>query len=300
MSFHPGTWQKNAGAAVKYFEELTTECVSGREAGRWGPGAKALGLEGPVSLADFKALAYGKDPKTGRNITTRQKSNRRAVLEVVASCPKSYSIAALLGKDERLVALFDRCVSETMAEADHSAAVRVRSQGRDEDAPARGLVYAEFQHDISRALDPDLHRHIPVFNMAQEWGSTEWRALQTTELFAKQRLFSAILNSKLAAGARELGYEVEKTKNGFELAAIPKHVREQFSKGSKKIDKATEKLTGKAKAHGMVRRVMAWKTRPDKTKLDEKDLHEIWKSEIGGDYDKVVQSIAEARNRKPA
>ena len=105
MSFHSGIWQKNADAAVKYFEELTTECVSGREAGSWVPGAIALGLEGPVSLADFKALAYGKDPKTGRNITARQKSNCQAAFEVVAACPKSYSIAAVLGKDERRAAI---------------------------------------------------------------------------------------------------------------------------------------------------------------------------------------------------
>ena len=298
MSLHLGSWQKNAGAASEYFEDLTTELVSGQEPGQWGPGAKLLGLEGPVSLGHFKALAYGKDPTTGQNITLRQKANRRAVLEVVASCPKSFSVAAVLGRDERLVALFERSVAETMEEADSFAAVRVRSAGRDEDAPAKSLVYAMFNHDVSRALDPDLHTHIPIFNMAQDWGS-EWRALQTTELFARQRQFTAILNSKLAAGARELGYAVEKTKNGFELAAIPKQVREQFSKGSKKIDKASEKLTGKTKASAAVRSVMAWKTRPDKTKLDEQSLHERWKSEIGGEYDKIKQTVTDARTRKP-
>jgi conjugative relaxase-like TrwC/TraI family protein len=293
MSFHAGTWQKNAGAAAKYFADLTTELVSGLEPGHWGFGAKALGLDGPVSLRDFRALAYGKDPRTGQNITPRQKQNRRAVLECVASCPKSFSVAAIVGRDERLVELFNKSVAETMVEAGRWAAVR----GRDEAKPAQDLIYAHFTHDVSRAQDPDLHAHLPVFNMAQDRAG-RWLALETVELFARQRLISAVLNTKLAAGARALGYDVERSKNGFELSAVPQHVRDQFSKGAKKIDQATLKLTGKTKAHGGVRSVLAWKTRPDKTHIDEQQLHGRWRAEIGGDYDKIVEAVVAARSKK--
>lgn len=293
MSFHAGTWTKNAEAAAKYYEDLTTDLASKQEPGRWGLGAKALGLAGPVSLRDFKALAYGKDPKTGQNITPRQKQNRRAVLECVASCPKSFSVAAIVSKDERLLALFNKSVAETMVEAGRWAAVR----GQNEAEPARDLIYAQFTHDVSRAQDPDLHTHIPIFNMAQD-RTGRWQALETAELFARQRHISAILHSKLAAGARAMGYEVVQTQYGFELAAIPEHVREQFSKGSKKIDRAAEKLTGKAKAHGGVRSVLAWKTRPDKIHLDEQRLHGRWEAEIGADYDKIVEAVAVARAKQ--
>ena len=122
--------------------------------------------------------------------------------------------------------------------------------------------------------------------------------METAELFARQRHISAILHAKLAAGARALGYDVVKTNNGFELAAIPEHVRDQFSKGSKKIDRAAERLTGKIKAHGGVRSVLAWKTRPDKIHVDGQLLHGRWEAEIWADYDNIVEAVIAARTKK--
>ncbi len=133
-----------------------------------------------------------------------------------------------MGRDQRLVGLFKRSVHETMAEVERYAAVRVRAGGRNESATARALAWAAFTHDISRELDPSVHVHVPIFNATVDYLG-QHRPLEANELFARQSLFSAVLDSKLAQGARELGYQVEYTDKGPELSGVPPAVRTQFS-----------------------------------------------------------------------
>ena len=193
-SFHPGQWQKNAAHAKEYFSEMMADYLAekGKEVGAWGHGAVALGLRGLVQKEHFCRLVDGLHPLTGESLTQRQREDRRCYLGTVLSAPKSFSLVAVLGQDDRLVRLFNESVDETMEIASTYAGVRVRANGHDDDAHTGNMVYARFTHDVSRALDPALHAHIPIFNCTKD-ADGEWKALQSAPLFERRRLLSEIL-----------------------------------------------------------------------------------------------------------
>ncbi len=110
--------QYNLKNAREYFEEHV--CVGDyynegqRVAGEWvGLGAERLGLSGKVRADDFLRLCDNQDPATGEMLTqrlntTRTKNgenaaNRRIFYDFTFSAPKSVSLAAFLGKDDRIL-----------------------------------------------------------------------------------------------------------------------------------------------------------------------------------------------------
>ena len=181
------------------------------------------------------------------------------------------------------------------------AGVRVRAGGHDEDAHTGNMVYARFTHDVSRALDPALHAHIPIFNCTQT-SSGEWKALQSAPLFERRRLLSEILLGKLASGARKLGYEIVQTKDGFELAEISQELIETFSKGKAKIDAEVSKLLGTEgeSGHAAVRAVVAHQVRDAKKELNAEALQKQWRNEMGKEaHANLMALVADAKRRQP-
>ncbi len=171
--------QYNLTNAKEYFEEHL--CVGDyydegqRVTGEWfGVGAEHLGLSGKVRADDFLRLCENQHPATGETLTQRQKgrrvegdgtvANRRVFFDFTFSPPKSVSIAAFLGGDERIFALHERAVRLALKEFEAYAATRIRTDGAQSDRFTGNFVAALFTHDTSRALDPHLHTHGIVFN----------------------------------------------------------------------------------------------------------------------------------------
>ncbi len=90
--------------------------------------------------------------------------NRRVFYDFTVSPPKSVSLLALAGGDERLVQAHDEAVRVAMRELETFAATQVWNGGRKAPRITGNLVTAVFRHDTSRALDPHLHSHCIVFN----------------------------------------------------------------------------------------------------------------------------------------
>jgi len=72
---------------------------------------KTLGLEGKVvTEKTFEALRTNRHPLTREKLTPRRP--KVALHDFVVSAPKSASIAAMIGGDNRIIEAFDRCVHE--------------------------------------------------------------------------------------------------------------------------------------------------------------------------------------------
>ena len=302
-AFHPGQWQKNSKHAKEYFSEMMADYLAeqGKEVGKWGHGAVPLGLRGPVQREHFCRLVDGLHPTTGEPLTQRKREDRRCYLGTVLSAPKSFSIAAVLGQDERLVKLFNESVDETMDTASNYGAARVRAMGQDEDEMTGNMVYARFTHDVSRALDPAVHSHISTFNCTQTKDGA-WKALQSAPLFERRKLLSEILLGKLASGARALGYDVVQTKDGFEISGISQELIDTLSKGKSKIDAEMSKLLGtKGEAgHAAVRAVVAHQVRDAKVELNAEALQKRWRDEIGKEaHAGLMALVTNARKKQP-
>lgn len=109
------------------------------------------------------------EDRTGESLTVRQKTtrreegadgsarevaNRRVFYDFTLSPPKSVSIVALVGGDERIVKAHDHATRIALSELEKFAATRVRSAGASSDRVTSNVVAAVFRHDTSRALDP--------------------------------------------------------------------------------------------------------------------------------------------------
>ena len=90
--------------------------------------------------------------------------------DVTLSAPKSVSLLAMVGGDERIVDAHDRAVGKTLAWIEEHA-VRTRMQDKATramiQAGGQKMVAANFRHDTSRNLDPQLHTHCVIANMVQ-------------------------------------------------------------------------------------------------------------------------------------
>jgi conjugative relaxase-like TrwC/TraI family protein len=83
---------------------------------------------------------------------------------ILHSPPKSISIVALAGADERIVAAHDQAVWSAMRELENFAATRVRAGGGHGDRSTGNVAAGLFTHDTSNALEPHLHTHCVVFS----------------------------------------------------------------------------------------------------------------------------------------
>lgn len=153
--------------------------------------------------------------------------------DITFSAPKSFSVAAVVGGDERLVEAFHQTVEATLAEMEKVAAVRVRSGAHVRTEATRktgNLIAGVFHHDSSRALDPQLHAHAVLANASYDEARQSWFALQPVHMLTESSTsLRSFFYHDLAGRAQELGYGIEWRGNEFRLKDVPEKLDLVFS-----------------------------------------------------------------------
>jgi conjugative relaxase-like TrwC/TraI family protein len=198
--------------------------------GQWhGRLAEQWGVAGTVEEDQFQRLADGQHPLTGatlvRHQTARTYTNERgetvttvahrAAWDATFSAPKSVSLTALVGGDDRVCEAHRASVAAALNQAERYVQARI---GRNHPAETTGRwISAAFEHDSARPVDgyaaPQLHTHVVVFNVTER-DSGETRALQPRELYKSQQYLTAVYRSELATRLSALGYEIERGASG--------------------------------------------------------------------------------------
>ena len=255
-----------------------------REASRWaGKGAEALGLSGPVDPDAFRQILEGKVPggpqlgRRGRDGEIQHRPGR----DVTLSAPKSVSLLAMVGGDDRIVDAHDRAVGKTLVWIEEHA-VRTRMQDKATGAMVRvggqDMVAATFRHDTSRNLDPQLHTHCVIANMVQGEDG-KWRTMVDDGLFKGKMAIGAIYRAELAEGLRDLGYGIDKTHadGRFEIAGVSREVIEAFSTRRAEIEAAmAERGLGTPAENPHLAARATLMTRAAKRDMDKTALRETW------------------------
>jgi len=223
----------SASQAKNYYQQEFTNAKenyyseSGEVRGRWsGRLAEEWELKGKVQSEQYQRLVAGQDPHTGeqliRSVTPREivnnfgeemtTSEHRAGWDATISAPKSVSLAALVGGDERIRVAHRESVDEALKSFEEY--LQARGGGVKPAITTGKMVAAQFEHTASRPdrstgyAAPQLHTHVVIFNVTQtEEGKA--RSVQPLELYRSQRYATAIYRMHLAEKLQALGYQIE-------------------------------------------------------------------------------------------
>jgi len=246
---------------------------------RWfGIGAEKLGLAGAIDNEEiFNNIVQGRSPDGKQQLCTRktQAEQRRAALDCTFEAPKSVSLTALPGGDERLVEAHAIAVESALALIEQRCAhTRVSIDKQRLTVNTGNLVVAQFDHIESRELDPHLHTHCLLMNMVQTVDG-KWYSHLNDAIFHHKKYWGMVYQHFLAAEVQKLGYEIEWRGHGqFELKGYTLEELKEFSKRRQQI------LAVVGANSTWAEREAAWKaTRSRKEEVKPEELLAGWREE---------------------
>ncbi len=283
-----------AGASIYYASD--NYYVEGQltQHSQWvGRGAETLGLKGKVDASQFEAVLAGRLPN-GSVIRDGARGEHRAGFDLTFSAPKSVSLLAYVGGDERLNAVHLESVKSALGWGEQQfAQARIGKAGGGQDlVPTGTLVAALFSHDTSRLLDPQMHVHAVIAN-STETPDGKWRALAERSIWENKAVIASVYNAAFRLGVERLGYQTELTGHHgqFEIAGVPKDVIQAFSQRRQEIEEQAQKLEHQTP---FAMAAVALRSRGDKPKdVDRAELHREWReraSTVGFEPEQMVEA----------
>ena len=281
------------GPAEKYYIEGT------RQAGRWfGQAVELLGLPERVTRRTFHNLLNGFSPDGRRPLVQNAgDSNRASCWDLTFSAPKSVSVLwAISPPDIRHQIELAHHVAVQHALAHVEAVAGITRRGKGGALREHGkLVFATFFEGTSRALDPAMHTHAALINLALRQDGTTG-TLHTRNLFDAKMRAGALYRDELAAQLRqELGLVIDQDPVGFHLRGVPRNLCEIFSTRRRAVVKALQ-------AHGLegavAAKMMTLLTRPKKSPQANANHFERWREvaqQCGWGHEQARQLVEEGR-----
>ena len=278
----------------------------GQVRGEWhGRLAEQWGLKGEVSEEQFNRLANGQHPETNEQLVRHRESfqyqnengdavktmEHRAGWDATFSAPKSVSLTALVGGDERVREAHRESVGIALDELERF--VQARMGGNNPAQTTGKWVAAKFEHDSARPVDgyaaPQLHTHVVFFNLTEtEYGKT--RSIQPQGLYRSQRYATAVYQAELGYRLRGLGYDIEAGKNSApEIQGYTQDYLEASSPRSRQIKAHLEQhgLEGAGAAQ-----IAAHRTRDAKSPLGAEEMLERHRK-LGEAFSNQAQRVVE-------
>jgi conjugative relaxase-like TrwC/TraI family protein len=270
--------------------------------------AEQWGLAGSVGSEHFARLSEGQHPETEAQLVRHQTSKtyegkngkeittveHRAGWDATFSAPKSVSLTALVGGDDRVREAHRESVRAALSELERYTEARI---GNIREPEMTGkFVAATFEHDTARPVEgyaaPQLHTHAVIFNVTErESGQT--RSLQPQALFASQNYATNVYRSELAVRLKGLGYTVERGE--FGQPEIKGYTKEYLEASSPRREQVKDHLRASGLEGAAAAQIAAHRTRDAKELLSPEEVlrqHRELAAQHGHQADRIV---AEAR-----
>jgi conjugative relaxase-like TrwC/TraI family protein len=307
----------SSGQAQTYHKlEFTAETANyykqdGAVQGQWqGHLAEKMGLRGAVTPEEFARLTEGRHPQTDEQMvqhreaqeyknpdgSTTKAVEHRAGWDATFSAPKSVSLTALVGGDERVGKAHREAVTAALTELEQYTQARI---GGNHPAETTGkFIAAKFEHDTARPVDgyaaPQLHTHAVIFNVTErEDGST--RALQPQSFFDSQNFATAVYQSALTYRLRNLGYEIEAGKSG--APEIKGYSQEYLDASSPRSQQIKDHLERTGHSGAKAAQIAAHATRDRKQILTPEQVLAAHKEIAESFGNEAATVVAQARER---
>src|SRR5664279_3068711 len=272
--------------------------------------ARQWNLSGPVEPEHFARLSEGQHPQTeeqlirhqvsrtyegkfGREVTSAE---HRAGWDATFSAPKSVSLTALVGGDDRVREAHRESVRVALRELERYTQARIGNVHAPETTGK--FIAATFEHDTARPVDgyaaPQLHTHAVIFNVTER-DNGQTRALQPQELFASQHYATSMYRSELAMRLQGLGYELERGKHG--QPEIKGYTKEYLEASSPRREQIKDHLREQGIDGAAAAQIAAHHTRDRKELLSPGEVlqrHRELAAQYGHQADRVI-----AKARQP-
>src|ERR1700675_747786 len=278
----------------------------GRLAAQWK-------LSGAVESEHFARLSEGQHPhieeqlvrhqvsrtyegKFGREVTSAE---HRAGWDATFSAPKSVSLTALVGGDDRVREAHRESVRVALRELERYTQARIGNVHAPETTGK--FIAATFEHDTARPVDgyaaPQLHTHAVVFNVTER-NNGQPRAIQPQSLFASQQFATAIYQSELTYRLRQLGYEITTGRSG--APEIKGYTQEYLAASSPRSQQIRDYLERTGRSGKEAAEIAAHSTRDRKEIHSPREVmtaHRKLAAGYGNQADAVVRAARERSQR---
>jgi hypothetical protein len=156
------------------------------------------------------------------------------------------------------------------------------------------LVAAGFTHYLARPVggepDPHLHSHNFIFNVTWDPEEKCWKAGEFSALMLDKPYFEACFHTRLAAGMRSLGFDIERKGVWWDVAGLPDATLDKFSRRTKEIEAEAKRLglTGNAKDK------LGARTRNRKGgSLNMDQLRSLWRNRMNAADHRAIADVLE-------
>ena len=262
------------GGYARYLESKTVEPERGdyylspageptQAPGRWLSDPETLAMLGvqpelPVVGGDFIAVMDGRHPVTGQWLRPQGAGGGRgAGIDATFSAPKSVSAVWALAdpwQREQIEEAHANAVEQAIGYLREQVELVRRRQNRIVMyETAADLIAAEYRHTTARGVagavapDPQLHSHVVISGVVRQDGQIA--AVSSRPIFQAAREVGAYYRAALAWELRSRGYAIEQATGNrdryFELAGVPRSLREEFSQRAREFRDAVEGFRAK-------------------------------------------------------
>ena len=283
--------------------------------GEWqGQLAARFGLAGAVSAADFARLSQGQHPETGEQLVRQRASyeyqgadgktvktmEHRAGWDATFSAPKSVSLTAFVGGDDRVRDAHRESVRVALEQLEQYTQARIGGNHAPETTAK--FIAAKFEHDTARPVDgyvaPQLHTHAVIFNITER-DNGQYRAVQPQSLFASQQFATAVYQSELTYRLRQLGYEITAGRSG--APEIKGYTQEYLDASSPRSQQIRAYLERTGRTGSEAAEIAAHSTRDRKeihSPADVMAAHRKLAAEFGHQAEAVVRAAQERQQHQ--
>ncbi|HHP0598401.1 TPA: MobF family relaxase, partial [Vibrio harveyi] len=221
-----------------------------------------------------------------------KREKHKSGFDLTFSAPKSLSVLALIGGDNRLIEAHNNAVKFALTELEKDVAqVKVtHEKGVQEYENTDSMLFAVVRHKTSRENDMQVHSHALAANMTRDQEG-DLRALSTSlkqkggvingtgeRIYHFQKYYGILYQSQLAKEAQELGYTTRGVGNGqFEITGVPQPILDASSTRKQQIDQRTLDLGFESRA---AKDVANLDTRKSKTYQSNDSLNKQWQNTV--------------------
>ncbi|HEX7362244.1 MAG TPA: MobF family relaxase [Bryobacteraceae bacterium] len=274
--------------------------------GEWhGELAGVLKLSTEVTAEAFDRLSEGQHPQSGEQLVRHRETiktrageevGHRAGWDLTFNAPKTVSLTALVGEDERVREAHRQAVRTALDATEKY--VQARMGGIHPAETTGKWIAATFEHDTARPVDgypaPHLHTHVVVFNLTED-ATGQARSLQPYELFKIQSMSTAVYQNELEYRLRQLGYKIAPGTN--HAPDIKGYSAEYLAAESQRSAQIYREMEERGQTGREQRVQLAHQNRDEKLKLTPDELRALHKRSAEEFGNQPAHLVAEAAAR---